>query len=175
MLTLLSSIPSYLRPCTYIIAAVLLFCGGWMFNGYRWEARWAEFEASAQKVAVQKAEEARAVETAWRELADLAASDIKGDYDAIEQKYQAALSRIDNLTADLDRLHSERADSADAVPTAPQSAARACKPCTCRSPRPDARGTAQALEIARDCDLLAVRYNSLLNFYNAVKTGSKYE
>lgn len=144
-----------------------------MFNGYRWEAKWADFTAAAQQASAAEIQKARAVETSWRELADLAASDIKGDYDAIEQKYQAALSRIDGLTADLDRLHSERADSAGTVPAAPQPAARACKPCTCRSPGEDAKRVAQSLAIARDCDLLAVRFNHLQSLYEGIRTQSQ--
>ena len=169
MLTLLSSISTYLRPLAYIAAAVTLVFGGWMFNGYRWEAKWADFTAAAQQASAAEIQKARTVETVWRDLADMAASDLRGDYEDIQKKYEVALSRISALSDDLDRLHSERADSAGTVPTASQPTAGACKPCSCQSHRADAKSIAEALTIAKDCDRLAVRYNRLLELYNSVR------
>lgn len=161
-----------LKGFCLVFCVLVAFVTGWTVNGWRYDAKWAEFEAEANKAALDKVQQARAVETSWRDLADLVSSDLKGDYAEIETKYEAALKRLDLLNAELNRMRTDRAGragGAEQMPAASEPPSRACKPCKCGSSAEDGGGVAQALTIARDCDRLAVRYNALLQFYSTIK------
>lgn len=152
-------------PISKLIILVLAFSAGWIVNGWRWERDRAEFEAQANKAALEQLESTRTIEQNLQGLLNLTSQGLRQDYEAVNQKYKLALNRID----DLERMQHNNPDSADAVPQTPATAAGACKPCTGQSPRPDADRAKRALEIARDCDLLAVRYNKLLKFYQGLE------
>ena len=158
-----------IRTISLLIASIAIFFAGWSANGWRWSAKWSEFEAQAAHEALEEAQKSQTIESSWRELADMAAQHTKEDYEEINQKYQMALARIDDLGLELDRLHEQRSDSAGQMPSVAKPAAGACKPCACQSHRADAKGIAEALTIAKDCDRLAVRYNRLLELYNSVR------
>lgn len=141
------------------------FAAGWVINGWRWERDRAEFEAQANKKALQQTQSVREIERGLQTFANLTASDLKRAYDNINQKYLDALNRI----SDFERVQHNNPDSANPMPKTPTTTARTCKPCTGQSPRPDADRAKRALEIARDCDLLAVRYNKLVKFYESLE------
>lgn len=141
------------------------FAAGWMVNGWRWERDRAEFEAEANKKALEQTQSVREIERGLQTFVNLTSSELRKDYDSVNQKYRDALNRID----DLERMQHNNPDSADAVPQTPATAAGACKPCKCKPSRTDGSRAKRALEIARDCDLLAVRYNKLLKFYEGLE------
>lgn len=160
---------SVIKGLSAIFIVVFIFFAGWTANGWRWSAKWSEFEAQAAHEALEEAQKSQTIESSWRDLADMAAQQTQKDYEEINQKYKSALARIDDLGLELDRLHEQRPDSAGQMPSVAKPAAGACKPCTCGSSRPYAKGVAEALTIAKDCDVIAVRYNRLLELYNNVR------
>lgn len=153
--------------------AVLGVCAGfaaaWVAQDWRWDAKWSEFEAQAYKQASEVAAQSYKTSTAWRDLADLANNELKSDYAAVEKQYQDALSRIRDLGAELDRVRANSANDGDAMPANSRPAAGSSTACKCRPCEPNSRIMAGTLRIARDCDLLAVRYNKLLGLYNGIK------
>lgn len=152
-------------PISKLIILVLAFSAGWIVNGWRWERDRAEFEAEANKKALQQTQSVREIERGLQTFVNLTSSELRKDYDSINQKYRDALNRID----DLERMQHNNPDSADAVPQIATVTAGACKPCKCQSSRENGNRAKRALEIARDCDLLAVRYNKLLEFYQGLE------
>lgn len=152
-------------PIPKLIILVLAFSAGWIVNGWRWERDRAEFEAAANQKALEQLESTRTIEQNLQGLLNLTSQGLRQDYEAVNQKYKLALNRID----DLERMQRNNPDSADAVPQTPATAAGACEPCKCQPSRTDGNRTKRALEIARDCDLLAVRYNRLLEFYQRAR------
>lgn len=153
----------------YLTGALLIFFSGWLVNGWRWEAKWLAFEADAFKTAAEKAEQTRRTETAWQALADTTSQDLKHDYERVQKEFHLAMDRLRTMSAELDRMRAERAGSAEQVPTAAKLAAGACKACPNRSSGPNAAGIAEAMKIARDCDMTAFRYNRLLSLYQQLK------
>ena len=144
---------------------VLAFAAGWVVNGWRWERDKAEFEAQANQKALEQLESTRTIEQNLQGLLNLTSQGLRQDYEAVNQKYKLALNRID----DLERMQHNNPDSADAVPQTPATAAGTCKPCKCKPSRENGNRAKRALEIARDCDLLAVRYNKLVKFYESLE------
>ena len=152
-------------PISKLIILVLAFSAGWIVNGWRWERDRAEFEAAANQKALEQLESTRAIEKNLQGFLNLTSQGLRQDYEAVNQKYKLALNRID----DLERMQHNNPDSANPMPKTAAVTARACEPCKCKSSRTDGNRAKRALEIARDCDLLAVRYNKLLEFYQGLE------
>ena len=143
-------------------AVVVAFWAGLKWSDRAWEARFAAFRMELAEQSAQSLREAQAQSAKWQ--ADL--TQAQKNYAAEKTELNA---RYDRMRAQLDRVRAERAGSADRMPAASQSAAGACSPCRCEPSAKDGSGIAEALAIARDCDLLALRYNALLDFFSTVK------
>lgn len=148
---------------------ILAFVSGWVVNGWRWERDKAQFEAQANQKALEQNQSMREIERGLQTLANLTSSSLKKDYDSVNQKYRDALKRI----SDFERMQHNDSDSANPMPKASTITARACEPCRCQSPAANAGRVAKSLEIAKDCDLLAVRFNQLQSFYERIRTQSQ--
>lgn len=143
-------------------AMVLAVVAGYLWADRGWQAKWSDYQASATAQSQAELSKAWASERRWQALADKAAQDARASYEEIEEKYKAALAELNSLNA-------ERVRSADAARDKPMSstAGTACRPCrACPSQRAGSYVRAdRALEIARDCDMTASRYNRLLRLY----------
>lgn len=148
---------------------IVAFVVGWIINGWRWESKWSRFEAEANQQALKQVQSVRQIETSWQELVNLTSIDLKNDYTAINQKYQSAIRRINDLNSQLERVQSNSASDTSAMPKTASTANRASNSCNCRSFRSHGRGIDEALRIARDCDVLATKYNELLKLYQHVQ------
>ncbi len=162
---------SVIKGLSAVFIAVSIFFAGWTANGWRCSAKWSEFEAQAAHKALEEVQKSQTIESSWRELADMAAQQTQKDYEEINEKYKSALARIDDLGLELDRLHEQRSDSANPMPKTTSTSIRVNNSCKCRSSRSHGRGVEEALTIARDCDVLATKYNRLLQFYEDVRFG----
>lgn len=148
-------------PIPKLVLLVSAFAAGWVVNGWRWERDRAEFEAQANKAALEQTQSMREIERGLQTFVNLTSSELRKDYDSVNQKYRDALKRL----SDFERMQHNNPDSANPMPKTPTTTARACEPCKCKPSRENGNRAKRALEIARDCDLLAVRYNRLLEFY----------
>ena len=151
------------------IALIVAFVAGWIINGWRWESKWSRFEAEANQQALKQAQSVRQIEASWQELVKLTSIDLKNDYTAINQKYQNALRRINDLSGQLERVQPNSASDTSAMPKTTSTANRVGNSCKCRSFKPHGRGVEEALAIARDCDVLATKYNKLLVLYESMR------
>ena len=143
-------------------AVVLAFWAGIKWSDRAWEARFAAFRMELAEQSAQSLRDAQAQSAKWQ--ADLTRA--QQNYAAEKNELNA---RYDSLLAQLDRVRADRSGGAADVPGAAGASAGACRACRCELSAKDGGGIAEALAVARDCDLLAVRYNALLDFYNNVK------
>ena len=157
------------KKLSIALTLIVAFVAGWIINGWRWESKWLRFEAEANQQALKQAQSVRQIETSWQDLVNLTSIDLKNDYTAINQKYQDALRRINDLNGQLERVQSNGASDTDSMPKIASTANRVGNSCKCGSFRPHGRGVEEALTIARDCDVLAMKYNELLKLYQHVQ------
>lgn len=153
------------------LAVVAAFMAGYKVSSMSWEAEVAEAKAS---VAGQSY---AALESVWRDalsiqaLADSAGERVLKDADEVEREYREVVDALGQPEPD-DGVRQSGGCPKDGseVPDSAGATGTACAPCRC-DPREPYVGAREALEIAKDCDLLATRYNALLELYQSVKRG----
>ncbi len=156
-----------MKTLVYVFITIAAFLAGFWWSDHAWQAKWSDYQAEVARKSQEEISKAWQSEKNWQEAADVAARQGLADYDEINRKYQDALERIRVMSADRLR-NAEPARSGNV----PQSAGTSCRPCpACPS---ESRGSYvradQALKIARDCDVVASKFNRLLKLYQSVKT-----
>lgn len=153
------------------LAIVAAFAAGYHVSSMSWQAEVAEAKASVADQSYA------ALESVWREtlsiqaLADRVGERVLKDADEVEHEYREVVDALNQPEPD-DRVRHSGGSTEDGseVPDSAGAPCTACRPCVCKSPRAHV-GAREALEIAKDCDLLATRYNALLELYQSVKRG----
>lgn len=153
------------------LAIVAAFAAGYHVSSMSWQAEVAEAKASVADQSYA------ALESVWREtlsiqaLADMAGERVLKDAEDVEREYREVVDALNQPEPD-DGLRQSGGRSSDGseVPDRAGTTGTACSPCRCDPCEPNV-GAREALEIAKDCDLLATRYNALLELYQSVKRG----
>lgn len=153
------------------LAIVAAFVAGYRVSSMSWQAEVAEAKASVADQSYA------ALESVWREtlsiqaLADRAGERVLKDADEVEREYREVVDALNQPEPDDGVRHSGGStEDGSEVPDSAGVTGTACAPCRCDSREPYV-GAREALEIAKDCDLLATRYNALLELYQSVKIG----
>lgn len=160
-----------LKSVLAAVALIVAFAGGWSASSARWRAEVAEAKATVADQSYT------ALESVWREtlsiqaLADMAGERVLKDAEDVEREYREVVDALNQPEPD-DGLRQSGGRSSDGseVPDRAGTTGTACSPCRCDPCEPNV-GAREALEIAKDCDLLATRYNALLELYQSVKRG----
>lgn len=151
----------------YGIGCALLF-----FAGYKWaDFLFSEDIAQYQRaVAQQRAALQERIISLEREQAETVREIEQRGLDekaAVDAKYNA-------LLAELDRMRADRPRDTEPVPADTAAPRRAGPPCRCEPLRQNERHS-RALELARDCDAQAVKYNQLLDLYKSLRTDDRMQ
>lgn len=139
---------------------------GYWWSDRGWQAKWSDYQASAASQSQAELSKAWASERRWQQAADRAAQDARASYAEIEEKYKAALAELNSLNAE--RVRSANAAGDKQMPAAAGTASRPCRASPSQRSGPYVRAD-RALEIARDCDITASRYNRLLKLYKTLQ------
>ena len=149
---------------TFIVCGLCFVVGfyiGYRYTSNGYERRIAEYRAQAQEQ-LAKAQE-KIISQERENQATIRAIEQRGldEQNSINAKYN-------HLRDELDRLRNENSRNKNNLPNPFATTSRTQSTCKCKQSRPYVEAD-KALEIAKDCDLQAVRYNQLLQIYNSLK------
>lgn len=150
--------------CTLIVCGLCCVVGvylGYKYTSNGYERRIAEYQAQAQEQ-LAKAQE-KIISQERENQAAIRAIEQRGldEKNSINAKYN-------HLLNELTRLRNENSRNKNNLSNHSATTSRTQSTCKCRQSRPYVEAD-KALEIARDCDLQAVRYNQLLKIYQSIE------
>ena len=138
---------------------LLAFLAGWTVQGYRLDLKHTAYIAQQTKefnaILLQQKQQREQLEHEITVIQESSFQSSKG----INNRFELASDRVRNSTN----------PSSKRVPIIATSSNGSKCACKAQPHRENGRDI-KALELARDCDLLAERYNRILRIYNAVKS-----
>ena len=148
----------------YIFIIISAFAFGWYVNGVRLNLEFTEFKLDAEKQYSKLLEDKELNEKVLRDEMERLEQEKQSAVDDINASYNSLLAKYNSLYSD--SRYSNRKDS---MSNSPDTTNRLTTTCTCQSSSKSRQGITEALEVGRDCDLLAERYNRLLKLYKFIQ------
>lgn len=145
----------------YIFIIISAFAFGWYVNGVRLNLEFTEFKLDAEKQYSKLLEDKILNEKVLKNEITRLEQEKQSAVDDINASYNSLLIKYNSMHSD--NRYSNRKDS---MSNSPDTTNRPTTTCTCQSSSKNRQGITEALEVGRDCDLLAEKYNRLLKIYN---------
>lgn len=150
-------------------AAVAVFMAGFTLADAQWQAKATRFQLELERQSAQSTAQAQEIERSWQERLTQEQKGFAEQKAELEKRYHDLLQR-----SAADSVRTEQSTTSNAqVSTSPGAPARVGTTCPARPHGPDRaaleRVRAELLAVAKDCDVLAARYNALLNFYKEAR------
>lgn len=140
----------------------MAFVAGWYVNGIRLNLEFSEFKLSAEKQYTKLLEDKALNDAVLQGKIDEIQRQSAIEVNAISQRYNSLLTKYNSM-------YSDNTNSKTSMPKSTKVTNRTTAACTCKQSSKTRQGITEALEVGRDCDLLAEKYNRLLKIYNSYR------
>lgn len=148
----------------YILIIISAFAFGWYVNGVRLNLEFTEFKLDAEKHYSKLLEDKILNEKVLKNEITRLEQEKQSAVDDINANYNDLLTKYNSLYSD--NRYSNRKDS---MSNSPDTTNRPTTTCNCQSSSKSRQSVREILEVGKDCDLLAERYNRLLKLYKFIQ------
>lgn len=151
------------------LAAGLIYAG-WYARGIQAEAQWLKYQAQKTREVENQRLQIQQLETLYAEQMEKARLNYSNEKLELDKRYRELVAELDSLRL---QQRTAGAGAADDVPKSATAAIGAGTASQCRPHGADAdrfkRLSERALKITKECDAMALRYNTLLWLYRQVQ------
>lgn len=148
----------------YIFVIISAFAFGWYVNGVRLNLEFTEFKLDAEKQYSKLLEDKELNEKVLRDEMERLEQEKQSAVDDINASYNDLLTKYNGMHSD-----SRNSNHKDSMSNTSKITNRLTTTCTCQSSSKSRQSVREILEVGKDCDLLAERYNRLLKIYNSYR------
>lgn len=148
----------------YIFIIISAFAFGWYVNGVRLNLEFTEFKLDAEKQYSKLLEDKILNEKVLKNEITRLEQEKQSAVDDINDSYNSLLIKYNSLYSD-----SRNSNSKDSMPNSPDTTNRPTATCNCKSSSKSRQSVREILEVGKECDLLAERYNRLLKLYKFIQ------